>query len=82
MNPTPYFLPRKEHDLLLDTNQPLLQRMFNECASRQWSLAGVEFTGLSEDLIIEVVDATCPDPEDAPGYVEFPKGEFNPAFIY
>lgn len=71
-----FFLTRAEHDLLLDVNQPLLQQAFDTCSKRQWSLAGVEFHGLSDGLTENIVDAIHPGYED--DQPEFPRGEFAP----
>ena len=49
MNET--FLSRREHDMVLDVDSDLLRRMFSECARRRWSLGGVTFYGLKDDLL-------------------------------
>lgn len=50
-----YFILRRDYDALIGT--PLLQEAFDRCAHRHWSVGGVEFTGLPEDLIIRITDA-------------------------
>jgi len=47
------FLTRPEHDQLLESDQPLLQSLFNELGHR-WSIGGVRFRNVPAETVIAV----------------------------
>ncbi len=55
MDKTTYFLTRKQYDSIVGTAD--LMAAFEQCHSRKWSLAGVEFVGLPSDLRDRIASA-------------------------
>ena len=51
------FLTRAEHDELLSRHPVLVDMLFKNAASREWSLRGVLFYGIPQTLINRVLDA-------------------------
>lgn len=54
-------ITRSQHDFLIDTAQPLLQRAVDEASDRRWSLFGVEYAGLDRDLVAQIKEALSAD---------------------